>query len=140
MKVPIKLVQCKACERYFFVPRGLRICYCSKECRRNADNSQRRRKKLFPSTYPKRVKCKICRNEFDKQHNEVYCSVGCRVVGTRLMRRLKKAKYRKMLQIQNESIKKNFVPTDIYHNDWSKQMEQKIEVKIKEWGGLHEGV
>ena len=125
---PIVLAMCKTCERLFFRPRGKRIVYCSKECRRKADNYQRKRRRMFPELYPKQIKCTVCGKVFEKKHNQKYCSKDCKIIGEREVRRMKKKRYKKFLSSEP---KISLVFAD--EIDWAKKEENRIQKMISKW-------
>jgi len=118
---PIKLKQCRFCEKLFYASVGKPIQYCSDECRRLSDLYKKWIKRRFP--HP--TICKVCRKPFEKQyHNQNYCSPSCQTVGLREAHRARNKTYRKYL----EMFKVDF--STIHERDWAHKKEAEIEKQI----------
>lgn len=129
MRDSLKIVQCKECESLFFVGRHSHAKVCSKTCRRRRDNRQRRLKKQYPELYPKNVKCKVCHSVFVKvNRHQVYCSLACRIVGGRVLRRIRSKRLRRGQEFLNVQVKRYL---GLHELDWGKRRELEIERDIK---------
>lgn len=109
-KLPLRLVQCKICDKLFTVPkRSGAVRYCSDECRKAGEKlSKRKYEKLYPKksifdflkqhypdileeyrkVYREIRKCPICGKLFIKEYgkSQKYCSDQCRIKGYKLKR------------------------------------------------------
>ncbi|MEG1185994.1 MAG: hypothetical protein RSD63_10220, partial [Eubacterium sp.] len=78
--------KCKICGKK--IPKGYkRKFYCSDECARNAKNEQAKkwgRAHAKGKGKEKKITCPICKKEFIKTHNKVYCSLDCSIAAAKI--------------------------------------------------------
>jgi len=87
-KSPLKLKQCKICERLFYAPRKSTVKYCSDECRELASKRMHRAYEKGEKSVIKL--CRFCNTPFvqnDPKRKRQYCSEKCAMKGRRRAQR-----------------------------------------------------
>jgi hypothetical protein len=132
-KLPIRMVQCKICERLFTVPKKYfhNYKYCL-DCRKIGYKNVKRKSgiKYNWKKVPIAKKCKRCGTEFERKTCEKYCSNTCR----KLAIYEQNVKSHRLVNFaRNVDINRNPLHSITQEVPFSVKKEREIELKIKEW-------
>lgn len=132
-KLPIRMVQCKICERLFTVPKRFfhNYKYCT-DCRKIGYKNVKRKSgmKYNWKKAPITKKCKRCGTEFERKTCEKYCSNTCRKLA---IYEQNVKSHKRVNFARNVDINRNPLHSITQEVPFSVKKEREIELKIKEW-------